>query len=117
MRRSASVAAPVDSATLIVLAVTLATMLAWYLLTRPKRRRRAGCVPLRVEPSGRCSLLLIQSRKHPEWWTFPAGGVEKSDKNVEQAAQRETREEAGIVGRIGRRICDVYDSCVRLRQT
>lgn len=99
-----------DSASLFAVAILLAAMLAAYLLTRPTRRRRAGCVPLRVEPSGRCSLLLIQSRKHPEWWTFPAGGIEKSDKNVELAAQRETREEAGIVGRIGRRICDVYDS-------
>ena len=53
---------------------------ALYWSTRPKKRQRAGCVPLRVEPGGRLQMLLVQSRKHPEWWTFPAGGVERGEK-------------------------------------
>jgi 8-oxo-dGTP pyrophosphatase MutT (NUDIX family) len=81
---------------------------ALYWSTRPRKRQRAGCVPLRVEPGGRLQMLLVQSRKHPEWWTFPAGGVERGEKLLE-AASRETREEAGMVGRVGRRICDVTD--------
>ena len=80
----------------------------YYLFMRPRRRQRAGTVPLRVSPSGRMSLMLVQSRKHPEYWTFPAGGVERGER-VEVAAQRETKEEAGLVGKLGRRICQVYD--------
>lgn len=79
-----------------------------YLSLRPRKRRRAGCAPLRVSPSGRMSILLVQSRKHPGFWTFPAGGVERGERE-EQAAARETREEAGVTGKLGRRICRVSD--------
>jgi ADP-ribose pyrophosphatase YjhB (NUDIX family) len=79
-----------------------------HVLLRPRRRQRAGTVPLRVSPSGQLSCMLVQSRKHPERWTFPAGGVERGER-VEQAAQRETREEAGLVGHLGRRICTASD--------
>ena len=84
---------------------------AWLVLQFVRRlrlRRRAGCVPLRVAPGGRLNMMLVQSRKHPEWWIFPAGGVEPGER-VEEAAIRETREEAGLVGRLGRIICDVSD--------
>lgn len=75
---------------------------------RSRRRQRAGCVPLRVEPGGRMSVLLVQSRKHANRWTFPAGGVERGERRPD-AALRETREEAGLVGRLGREICVVMD--------
>ena len=78
----------------------------WHRLAR--RRQRACCVPLRVEPGGRLSVCLISSRKHPERWTFPAGGVERGERHAE-AALRETREEAGLTGRLGSRICEVAD--------
>ena len=87
--------------------MTAAVML--FLWLRPRKRMRAGCVPLRVNPSGRMAVLLVQSRKHPEFWTFPAGGVERGERD-EQAAARETREEAGVVGQLGRRVCKVSDA-------
>ena len=90
----------------LVVVVVVPLLLAWRRHSR--RRRRAGCVPLRVEPGGRMSVALIQSRRHPDKWTFPAGGVERGERHVE-AALRETREEAGLVGRLGRRICEVSD--------
>ena len=51
---------------------------------------------------GRLSVCLIRSRKHPELWTFPAGGVERGERH-DEAALRETREEAGLIGRLGSR--------------
>ena len=65
------------------------------------RKLRAGCLPLRVSPGGNLQLMLVTSRRTPEWYTFPAGGIERGESCAEAAA-RETREEAGAVGRIGR---------------
>ena len=62
----------------------------------PAKRQRAGTVPLRVSPSGRLSVMLIESRRHADRWTLPAGGVERGERG-EQAALRETKEEAGLV--------------------
>ena len=93
----------------LVAALTLAVLFLlrdWHRLSQ--RRQRAGCVPLRVEPGGRLSVCLIRSRKHPELWTFPAGGVERGERH-DEAALRETREEAGLIGRLGSRICEVAD--------
>ena len=93
----------------LVAALALGALLLlrhWHRLAR--RRQRACCVPLRVEPGGRLSVCLIRSRKHPERWTFPAGGVERGELHAE-AALRETREEAGLTGRLGSRICEVAD--------
>lgn len=87
-------------------ALLLLLLRDWRRLAR--RRQRACCVPLRVEPGGRLSVCLISSRKHPERWTFPAGGVERGERHAE-AALRETREEAGLTGRLGSRICEVAD--------
>ena len=89
---------------LVLVAIAINQVLLWH-----RRRHRAGCVPLRVDPGGKLSMLLVQSRKHPEYWTFPGGGVEKGE-TIDQAAVRETREEAGLVGRLGRCICKVSDS-------
>lgn len=92
---------------LLVLAVlALLSFLDWR--RRRRLKRRAGCVPLRVEPGGRLSILLIQGRKKPEWWTFPAGTIERGEK-VGDAALRETCEEAGVVGSLGRLIAQVED--------
>ena len=81
-------------------------------LTPPGQRLRAGCVPARIDPSGRLKLLLIRSRKHPEWYVFPAGGVERGE-TLQQAAARETMEEAGVSGRLGKRVAEVRDATAR----
>ena len=91
--------------TLLLCAVAAAS----YYLTRPAKRQRAGTVPLRVSPSGRLSVMLIESRRHADRWTLPAGGVERGER-AEQAALRETKEEAGLVGQLGRRVCSVSDA-------
>ena len=91
--------------TLLLCAVAAAS----YYLTRPAKRQRAGTVPMRVSPSGRLSVMLIESRRHADRWTLPAGGVERGER-AEQAALRETKEEAGLVGQLGRRVCSVSDA-------
>jgi 8-oxo-dGTP pyrophosphatase MutT (NUDIX family) len=98
-----------------LLSCVLATLLggalvfALYHAQRKLRlRRRAGCVPVRVQPGGRLHVLLVQSRKQPDKWIFPAGGVEPGER-LEDAAARETREEAGVVGRLGLQVCTVDD--------
>ena len=64
-------------------------------------RLRAGCVPLRVLPSGVMEVLLVRSRNNPEIYIFPGGGIEANE-TAQQAALREVKEEAGMVGRLGR---------------
>ena len=81
--------AAVDYHAAVICAVALFAGV-YYLFMRPRRRQRAGTVPLRVSPSGRMSLMLVQSRKHPEYWTFPAGGVERGER-VEVAAPSNPR--------------------------
>lgn len=97
------------SSWLLLVGTLVAPLVAYVIFSRKRRRCRAGCVPLRVDPNGHMSMLLVQSRKHPEWFTFPAGGIERGEA-ADDAACRETREEAGIVGRLGRRICEVQDA-------
>ena len=98
----------VDYSSVIAAVVVCAVVTCVWLWLRPRKRLRAGTVPLRVSPSGRMSVMLISSRKHPEFWSFPAGGIEHGERD-EQAALRETREEAGVVGQLGRRVCKVSD--------
>ena len=96
-------------------------MLSWLLLAlaslagalfyvvrrrRLRLRARAGCVPVRVLPGGRLQVLLIRSRKHPESYIFPAGGVEPGE-TAAQAAARETIEEAGVTGSLGRSLGEI----------
>lgn len=63
-----------------------------------KHRRLAGCVPCRlIKDSNIPELLLITSRRHPARLVFPKGGVKKGE-TPQEAALRETWEEAGVVG-------------------
>jgi len=50
-------------------------------------------------------ILFISSRKKPEW-IIPKGGWEK-DELMEESAIREVFEEAGVLGVLGPRLCDV----------
>ncbi|KAF9949179.1 hypothetical protein BGZ65_007536 [Modicella reniformis] len=56
----------------------------------------AGCVP--VDKQGR-RILLVASSKNEGEWVLPKGGWE-NDETQEEAATRETWEEAGVQGRI-----------------
>ncbi|KAG2228678.1 NUDIX hydrolase domain-like protein [Thamnidium elegans] len=63
-------------------------------------RQVAGC--LAIDPvTNRC--ILISSSKNPEAWVIPKGGWE-IDETQEEAALRETWEEAGLKGRIIRKL-------------
>uniref|UniRef100_A0A7S1XEM2 Nudix hydrolase domain-containing protein n=1 Tax=Compsopogon caeruleus TaxID=31354 RepID=A0A7S1XEM2_9RHOD len=73
-------------------------------------RKVAGCVPVRLRRSVRggeefdeWEVLLVQSRWVPQVWLFPKGGIEKHEK-AKAAAVRETREEAGVIGRVGPKV-------------
>lgn len=63
-------------------------------------KRKAGCVPVRRGADGAWEVLVVQSRWTPAIWLFPKGGVEPGESGKE-AAQRETREEAGVAGALG----------------
>ncbi|KAG0374041.1 MAG: NUDIX hydrolase domain-like protein [Linnemannia gamsii] len=56
----------------------------------------AGCVP--IDKRGR-RVLLVASSKNEGEWVLPKGGWE-NDETQEEAAARETWEEAGAIGRI-----------------
>ena len=101
------------AAVLVALLLLAATTAGWRWLARRRAfarlRLRAGCAPLRVLPSGRLHLLLIKSRKHPGVYTFPAGSIERGESPA-TAAARETLEEAGVTGRLGRRLGEIADA-------
>lgn len=60
-------------------------------------RRRAGRVVL-LDGAGRILLLqgLDPTREDPPWWFTPGGGAE-ADETTREAAERELREETGLV--------------------
>ena len=63
----------------------------------------AGCVPYhRDAATGQVQVLLISNRNKTQW-IIPKGGWE-ADESQEQAALRESYEEAGVRGRIGPRL-------------
>lgn len=68
-------------------------------------RQVVGCIPWRYKKNGKspdvCDIefLLISSQKSPKWM-FPKGGWEL-DESMEEAAIRETVEEAGVLGEVG----------------
>ena len=91
---------------LLALALAVGAVLSVGLRRYRSLRARAGCVPVRVLPGGRLQVLLIRSRTHPESYIFPAGGVEPGE-TAAQAAARETIEEAGVTGSLGRSLGEI----------
>ncbi|RKP37796.1 NUDIX hydrolase domain-like protein [Dimargaris cristalligena] len=63
-------------------------------------RQVSGAVP--VDKLSK-KILLVTSRKHPGRWILPKGGWEKHETR-EEAAVRETREEAGVSGSVTRHL-------------
>lgn len=58
---------------------------------------QAGAVVFRRAGDGP-EILLVRARKTPNQWIFPKGHIEAGE-SAEDAALRETREEAGVIGR------------------
>ena len=58
--------------------------------------RQAGSIVFRLDGK-EPQVLLVTARRNPRNWIFPKGHIEKGE-TPEEAALRETREEAGIVG-------------------
>ena len=56
--------------------------------------RQAGSIVVRLD-AREPQVLLVTARRNPRNWIFPKGHIEKGE-SPEQAALRETREEAGI---------------------
>lgn len=62
-------------------------------------RRRAACVCVKDDSEN--EVLLVSRRRQENLWIFPGGGIEPSE-DPRQAASREVKEEAGVVGPITR---------------
>ncbi|KAJ4828188.1 Nudix hydrolase 21, chloroplastic [Turnera subulata] len=73
-------------------------------------RQVVGCIPYRYKKTGsvdgndidQLEVLVISAQKGPGM-LFPKGGWEL-DESIEEAALRETQEEAGVTGKIGRKL-------------
>ena len=59
---------------------------------------QAGAVVFR-RAADRPEILLVRAKKSPDQWIFPKGHIEPGE-TAEVAAMRETREEAGVKGRV-----------------
>lgn len=62
-------------------------------------RRRAACVC--VHDDIERDVLLVSGSKCPEKWVVPGGGIEPTE-DAGEAALREVKEEAGVIGSLGR---------------
>ena len=58
---------------------------------------QAGAVVYRER--GSREFLIVRARRTPEQWIFPKGHIEPGE-SAEDAALREAREEAGVIGRV-----------------
>ena len=58
--------------------------------------RQAGSIVVRLNGK-QPEVLLVTGKRNPKSWIFPKGHIERGE-TPEQAALRETREEAGVVG-------------------
>ncbi|WOG84448.1 hypothetical protein DCAR_0103631 [Daucus carota subsp. sativus] len=67
-------------------------------------RQVVGCIPYRVVENGKdFEVLMISSQRKGKGMLFPKGGWE-NDESIEDAALRETEEEAGVKGIIEKKL-------------
>lgn len=76
-------------------------------------RRRAACICVRSEAED--EVLLVSSSRSSDSWIVPGGGVEP-DEQPATTAVREVIEEAGVIGRLGRRL-GVFENDERKHRT
>ncbi|CAB0004866.1 unnamed protein product [Nesidiocoris tenuis] len=76
-------------------------------------RRRAACICVRSEAED--EVLLVSSSQSPDSWIVPGGGVEP-DEQPAKTAVREVVEEAGVMGRLGRRL-GIFENQERKHRT
>lgn len=76
-------------------------------------RRRAACICVKSESEN--EILLVTSSSHPDHWIVPGGGVEPEEE-PSMTAIREVVEEAGVLGKLGRRL-GVFDNDERKHRT
>ncbi|CAF2198692.1 hypothetical protein BRARA_G03260 [Brassica rapa] len=62
-------------------------------------RQVVGCIPYRYKNDGEIEVLLISAQKKGKGMLLPKGGWE-IDESIEEAALRETMEEAGVTGHL-----------------
>jgi 8-oxo-dGTP pyrophosphatase MutT (NUDIX family) len=60
--------------------------------------RQSGAIVVRLD-SKQPRVLLVTAKRNPRNWIFPKGHIEKGE-SPEEAALREAREEAGVVGKL-----------------
>jgi 8-oxo-dGTP pyrophosphatase MutT (NUDIX family) len=60
--------------------------------------RQSGAIVVRLDGK-EPRVLLVTAKRSPRSWIFPKGHIEKGE-SPEEAALRETREEAGVVGKL-----------------
>lgn len=60
--------------------------------------RQSGAIVVRLDGT-EPKVLLVTAKRNPENWIFPKGHIEKGE-TAEAAAVRETREEAGVGGKL-----------------
>jgi 8-oxo-dGTP pyrophosphatase MutT (NUDIX family) len=65
-----------------------------------KLRRQAGAIPFRIK-NKKVRYLLVTTNQGS--WIFPKGGIEQGDSERETAS-KECMEEAGVIGKVGKRI-------------
>jgi 8-oxo-dGTP pyrophosphatase MutT (NUDIX family) len=60
--------------------------------------RQAGSIVVRLDGK-EPQVLLVTAKRNPKSWIFPKGHIEKGE-TPEAAALRETKEEAGVIGKL-----------------
>lgn len=74
---------------------------------------RAACVCVRERSEE--EVLLVSSSSNPEAWIIPGGKIQSKER-PEDSAVREAREEAGVIGELGR-FLGVFDNQERRHRT